>query len=155
MAASILTALPAAADVDIRVHSATRIDVRAERAPLAEVLDALAKKTGMTVVYATERPEALVAVDLKGVTLRQAVTELLRDRGLGYAFTARAGGNVVERLVITRGGEAAAGGAVSTPPPDSPDEVVPHPEYYEETIVETPQPRRTGTATPTAPPPPR
>jgi hypothetical protein len=142
--------LCAEAAVHVRVHSPSKIDVRAERTPLAAVLDALAEKTGMKLVYASERPEALVGVDLKGLTLREVVTELLRDRGLGYAFTTRPDGRIVETLVITRLGEV-RGGAAAPPPAPGPDEVVPHPDFYEETIVETPRtpsPRPTPTPTP-------
>jgi hypothetical protein len=152
IAAGFLVALRADAGVDVRVHSSTKIDVRAERVALAEVLDALAEKTGMKLVYATERPQDVVVFDLKGVTLREAVTALLRDRGLGYAFTTRPEGKIVERLVITRGGEVRSGSA-APPPVASSDEVVPHPDYYEETIVEPPA-RRTTTPAPTPTPAP-
>jgi hypothetical protein len=107
------------------------LDVRAARAPLAEVLDGLARKTKMKVVYEGARPHALVTVELKERTPAQAVLGVLEGLGLNYALVMNAAGTEVETLIFPSGGAAGGGPTAASserarpskgPPPNVPDE---------------------------------
>jgi len=63
-----------------------RLELRASGAPLFEVLDELALRTGIAIVYEGARPREAVSVDLAGCTAVEAVLRLLEGRGLNYAF---------------------------------------------------------------------
>jgi hypothetical protein len=133
VAALLLPGLPADAGVEVR-WSGTALDIHAEQVPIREVLDALARKTGMKVVYDGEMSSQPVRFERTGSTLRAGLTDLLRGQGLAYAFVGR--GEGVETLIVTRATAAAATrpGPVAAPPPAAV-------EYYEETTVDIRTPR--------------
>jgi hypothetical protein len=145
----LVVALEANADVAVQVREDKTVDIRAQRAPLRDVLEALSEKTGIRIVYQMDPPRELVSFSLVGLTARAALTEVLRGQGLTYAFTMAALGEPrVQTLVLT-----ASGTGVHRAPPPVPagtQEGIPtEPGYYEETIVETPRvPEGQPTATP-------
>jgi hypothetical protein len=104
---------PAPAEVVVRV-SGDRVDVSATGAPLAEVLDRLAKQTGMRIVYDGPVPRQLVTVSLRERSPAEAVLQLLEGLGLNYVLLGESGGTGVQTLLM-----AGSAGA-ATPPPASP-----------------------------------
>ena len=74
-----------AAQTEVRRVGDT-LDVRATAAPVAEVLDRIARETGMKVTYDGAPPRARVSVTLTGVTPAQAVLRVLEGQGLNYAL---------------------------------------------------------------------
>ena len=115
----------ASADVDVQLRGG-RVDVRAAAAPLSQVLDRLARATGMKVVYQGAAPSVLVSLGLEGRTPAEAVFGVLEGLGLNYAFVLDAAGNKVETLILA--GAAGAKTASSSGPP-APPAVAPAPRY--------------------------
>ena len=79
--------LPATAEVRVRVAGGT-VDLTATAAPLAEVLDRLARQTGMKVVYEGAAPRQLVTVSLHGRTPAETVLAVLEGLGVNFALVA-------------------------------------------------------------------
>src|SRR5688572_8945958 len=77
-----------------------RLDVTAAQAPASDVLDGLARKTRMKVVYEGPAPRMPVTVELRGRTAAQAVLGVLEGLGLNYALVLDASGTRVETLMI-------------------------------------------------------
>lgn len=102
-----------------------RLELRVTGAPLFEVLDALALRTGMAIVYEGARPREPVSVDLAGCTAVEAVLGLLEGRGLNYAFVMDESRTAVRTLLLAAGQTKAAAIDVarSLPAPGSPDKV--------------------------------
>jgi len=88
------------------------IDVRATAAPLSEVLDRLAKATGMRIIHDGAPPRQPVTLALAGRTPAEAVLGVLDGQGLNYALRMDATGHRVETLILAGGVSASAG-----PPP--------------------------------------
>lgn len=109
-----LLAVPVRAEVDVQ-YKGGRVDVRASAAPLAEVLDRLARATGMKVVQQGVTPTMLLSLSLQGRTPAEAVFGVLEGLGLNYAFVLDSSGNRIETLVLA----GASGGrpATATPAP--------------------------------------
>jgi hypothetical protein len=130
-------AAPLRAAVDVTV-TGDRVHVHAARAPLGDVLDVLARRTRMKVVYDGARPHTLVSVELRDRTPAQAVLGVLEGLGVSYALVMDSTGTEVETLMIVSAG--AGGGPPGVPAPGKPatrhvpDEQpdVPEPEVYEE-----------------------
>jgi hypothetical protein len=99
---------PAAAEVAVRV-SGVQVDLTATAAPLADVLDRLARQTGMKVVYDGSAPRQLVTLSLHGRTPAETVLALFEGLGINYALVADATGARVQTLVV------ASAAAVSPP----------------------------------------
>jgi hypothetical protein len=111
-----LGASAAGAEVMVRV-SGDRVDVRATAAPLADVLDRLARQTGMAVVYEAPPPRQLVTIAFEGRSPTEAVLSLLEGQGLNYALVADPTGRRVATLVLS--GTAGSGtltAGTTTPP---------------------------------------
>jgi hypothetical protein len=104
-------AAPAAAEVAVRV-SGVQVDLTATAAPLADVLDRLARQTGMKVVYEGSAPRRLVTLSLHGRTPAETVLALFEGLGINYALVADATGAQVQTLVV-------AGAAAVSPPSSS------------------------------------
>jgi hypothetical protein len=125
------------------------VSVRANRVPLARILDRLAQQTGMKVTYESGHPSQPVTAALEGLVPRDAVTRLLEGLGLSYVFRTDASGLQVETLIVSDGGSG-SGSQVATrsapPPPSSdveytmemPDEMAE--EYEEPPAMEIPPP---------------
>lgn len=107
-----LLAPPAGAEVMIRVAGA-QVDVSATAAPLNEVLDRLARQTGMKVVYEGAAPRQLITISLQGRSPAQAVLSLLEGLGLNYALVADVTGTRVQTLILSGTAPASAAAARS------------------------------------------
>jgi hypothetical protein len=103
-----LAAAPATAEVAVRV-SGGHVDLTATAAPLAEVLDRLARQTGMKVVYEGAAPRQLVTLSLHGRTPTETVLAVFEGLGVNFALVADPSGSRVQTLVV-------AGTAASSSP---------------------------------------
>ena len=106
-----LAAAPATAEVVVRV-SGGQVELTASAAPLAEVLDRLARQTGMKVVYEGTAPRQLVTLSLHGRTLTETLLAVFEGLGVNFALVADTSGARVQTLVI-------AGTATATGTPSS------------------------------------
>jgi hypothetical protein len=102
-AALALLAAPVSAGVEVTAADG-HVDVSAAQAPLADVLDHLARKTRMKVVYEGGAPRNPVTVELRGRTPAEAVLGVLEGLGLNYAIALDLSGTQVETLMIVGGG---------------------------------------------------
>lgn len=119
MAVALVVALASHARAGVEIVAAgDRLDVTAVHASVSEVLDGLARKTGMKVVYEGTIPRTPVNVELRDRTPAQAVLGLLDGLGLNYALVLDASGTEVDTLMIvgTGGTGARAGSAGSVRP---------------------------------------
>ncbi len=116
---------PALASVEVRQDSA-QVSVRAEAAPLSEVLDHLSRELGMKVVYEGGAPRNPVNASLVNRTPAEAVLSVLEGLGLDYLARMDATGARIEHLVIVRsvatGSAPVPEAAVARPRPVAPDE---------------------------------
>jgi hypothetical protein len=115
VAALVLVGGVASADVDVQIRGG-RVDVRATAAPLSQVLDRLARATGMKVVYQGATPSVLVSLGLENRTPAEAVFGVLEGLGLNYAFVVDAAGSKVETLILA-GAAGPKTASSSAPPP--------------------------------------
>jgi hypothetical protein len=111
---AVLLAGSVGAEVQVHVTNG-RIDLKATGAPLSEVLDRLARETGMKVTYDGPPQRMPVNLTLADRTPAQAVLGVLDGLGLNYALRMDLGGTRVEALMIA--GAAAAQPAGSAPAP--------------------------------------
>jgi hypothetical protein len=134
-------ALPAAAEVNVAVNDG-RVDLSARSAPLAEVLDRLARQTAMEVTYEGAPPRNLVTAALLSATPAQAVLSVLEGLGLNYAIQLdRTGRQVRTLLLITRTGHPVrTPGATPDPTPALRPPVPPPDDSDEEPVVEDDEP---------------
>jgi hypothetical protein len=107
-----LLATGAAAEVDVQAKGA-HVDLTATAAPLAEVLDRLARQVGMKVVYEGPAPRQLVTVTLKDRTPAEAVLSLLEGQGVNYALVSEENGSGVRTLLLAGAAPASAAAAPS------------------------------------------
>jgi hypothetical protein len=105
-----LAASPVAAEVVVRV-SGDKVDLTATAAPLADVLDRLARQTGMKVFYEGPAPRQLVSLSLHGRTPAETVLALFEGLGINFALVADASGARVQTLMVA--GAAAASSSAS------------------------------------------
>jgi len=106
--------LPAQAGVEVTA-TGDRLDVTAAQAPVSEVLDGLARKTRMKVVYEGPVPRTPVTLELRGRTPAQAVLGVLEGLGLSYALVLDAAGSRVETLMIVGTGAASPSSGIVRP----------------------------------------
>jgi hypothetical protein len=129
----ILGCSPLRADVEVRM-AGDRVSVRAVSAPVAEILERLARATGMRVVYEGPVPRQVLTATLEGRAPAAVVLSVLEGLGLNYALVMDRSGARVDQLLIL--GAVAPGSAspLSTPPvarrgvpivqPESPEELL-------------------------------
>jgi hypothetical protein len=138
--AALLAALPAASDQAPRVTvTPEQTTVSAVAASLSDLLDQLARQTGMKVTYEGGRPRLLVGARVQRPTPAEAILALLEGQGVAYAMQLDETGTRVVTLLVLGGGPAGGGTAASStpaakaPPPtfDREDE----PEMLDEPIV--------------------
>jgi hypothetical protein len=98
---------PGAAEVTVRV-SGGRVDLTATAAPLGEVLDRLARQTGMKVVYEGPAPRHPVTLSIQGRTPAEAVLSVLEGSGVNFALVGDATGAGVQSLFVTGAAPASA-----------------------------------------------
>jgi hypothetical protein len=117
-----LAAAPATAEVVVRV-SGGRVDLTATAAPLADVLDRLARQTGMKVVYEGAAPRQLVTLSLHGRTPAETVLSVFEGLGVNFALVADPSGSRVQTLVVagtaTASSPASSAAAGRSPSPPS------------------------------------
>ena len=111
-----LATAPAAAEVVVRM-SGGHVDLTATAAPLADVLDRLARQTGMKVVYEGPAPRQLVTVTLHGRTPAETVLAVFEGLGINYALVADPTGASVQTLVVAGAATATASSSPSAPRP--------------------------------------
>ena len=95
--------LGAAGDLQARVQvrlSGDRVSVRADAAPLSLILDSLAQRTGMKVVWEKNLGRPNVTATLEDCTPAEAVIRLLQGSGFNYALSMDPSGTRVETLLI-------------------------------------------------------
>ena len=109
-----LGAAPATAEVAVRV-SGGHVDLTATAAPLADVLDRLARQTGMKVVYEGPAPRQLVTLSLHGRTPTETVLSVFEGLGVNFALVADPSGSRVQTLVVA--GTATASSSPSSAAP--------------------------------------
>jgi hypothetical protein len=107
-AAVLLAARPGWAETDVR-RAGDRVDVRATAAPVSEVLDRLARETGMKVTYDGAPPRARISVALSRVTPAQAVLSVLEGQGLNYVLRMDPTATRVDALLMVSGSGSGAG----------------------------------------------
>jgi hypothetical protein len=97
----LLAASAVAGDVDVRGTTGGRVSVHVNAAPLSEVLDRLARQTGMKVVYDGAPPRAVVrGRQVEDVTVADAVADVLEGLGVSYALRLDATGLKVDTLLV-------------------------------------------------------
>jgi len=106
--------LPLQAGVEVTA-TGDRLDVTAAQAPVSEVLDGLARKTRMKVVYEGPVPRTPVTLELRGRTPAQAVLGVLEGLGLSYALVLDVSGTEVETLMIVGTGALTASAGIVRP----------------------------------------
>ena len=150
---------PGAAFGEGFVQSANgRVDLRATASPLSEILDRLARATGMKVVNEGPPPRQPLTVTLAGRTPAEAVLGVLDGLGLNYALKMDMTGTRVETLILSGTAPPAAATAPVTPAPIArpPQPVAPQVEAEEEAPAEeeaeepdeSQQPQRPGVKAP-------
>jgi hypothetical protein len=107
---AVALARPAAADVQVQVTGGT-VEITAAAAPVAEVLDRLARQTGMKIVYEGAAPRQLVSLSIKDRTPAQAVLAVLEGQGVNFALVTDATGANVRTLLVTGSAPASSGPA--------------------------------------------
>jgi hypothetical protein len=119
LAAAVLLASASRAEVDIQYKDG-RVALRCTAAPLSEVLDKLARSTGMKVVQQGVTPSMLLSLRLEDRTPAEAVFGVLEGLGLNYAFALDGTGDRIETLILAGAAGAKPTVATATPPPPSP-----------------------------------
>ena len=114
----LLAASAFAGDVDVRGTGAGRVSLRVTAAPLSDVLDRLARQTGMKVVYDGAPPRALVrGRQVEDVTVADAVADVLEGLGVSYALRLDATGMKVDTLLVLGAVRASSSSPSSSPAP--------------------------------------
>ena len=156
---ALLAARPGAADTEVRKAAGDKLDVRATAAPLSEVLDRIARETGMKVTYDGAPPRARISVSLTGVTPAQAVLAVLEGQGLNYALRMDPRAVRIETLLMIAGSGAGASVPASRSQPvprpidREPDVTEPEEEAPSEAPVPAPEEQRRPFPFPGGPPP--
>ncbi len=107
----------ARAEVHIQVNGKA-IDLQATAAPLSEVLERLAKQTGMKVAFDGSAPRQLVTLSIRGRPLADTVLALFEGLGVNFALVTEADGAGVRSLVVT-------GSTAPSSSPPSPSRSIP------------------------------
>jgi hypothetical protein len=109
----LLLATPARPEVMVRV-SGREVDLTATAAPLADVLDRLARQTGMKVIYEGPAPRQLVTLAVHSRSPVETVLAVLEGQGLNYAMVGDVTGTGVSTLVLAGGPGSSATSLAST-----------------------------------------
>ncbi len=102
LAALVLLATPLRAEVETWAEDG-RVRINARAAPLSEVLDDLARRTGMKVAYEGAPPHELVTATLERGTLVEALLAVFEGLDLTYVIELDATGKGVAKLVMLAG----------------------------------------------------
>ena len=93
-------AQPAGGAVEVR-QAQGRISIQATGVPLRQLLDSLARETGMKVLYEGAAPERSLTVQILDRSPAEAVMALLEGLGLNYALMLDSSGSGVQTLLFT------------------------------------------------------
>jgi hypothetical protein len=153
--AVVLLAQPAAPRLEVSASDG-RLAIRATATPLADVLDEVARKTGMVVVFETARPRQPVTANIPSLPEEEAIARLLEGQPVSWGVKLSANRRRVERLVLAdptkrgaTGRDAKTEAASDVPAPQVPDEAsYPPPARPTPTPAATPRPTPTPTPTP-------
>jgi hypothetical protein len=97
-------------EVDLRATQAGRVSLKVGAAPLSEVLDRLARQTGMKVIYDGAPPRTVVrGRQIENVTPAEALADVLEGLGVSYALRLDATGAKVDTLLVLSATKSAAG----------------------------------------------
>jgi hypothetical protein len=119
-----------------------RLTIRTIGTPLADVLQEVARKTGMQVVFETKPPRQLVSANIEGLPEEEAIARLFEGQSLSWAVQLAPNRRRIERVVIAEPGAARA-----KPPGQSRSQDVPEPNVPAEASY-PPSRRLSPTATP-------
>ena len=119
LAAAVLLASAVRAEVDVQYKDG-RVALRCTAASLSEVLDKLARSTGMKVVQQGVTPSMLLSLRLQDRTPADAVFGVLEGLGLNYAFALDSTGTRIETLILAGASGAKPTVAATSPPPPTP-----------------------------------
>jgi hypothetical protein len=109
LALALLSTLAPAAWAELNVSMRGGLmDIRAQAAPVSEVLNQIARQTGMQVVPDGAPPTTPVTLALEGRTPAEIVLSVLENAGVGYAAQLDRSGQKVTRLLLVRPGAAAS-----------------------------------------------
>jgi hypothetical protein len=143
-----LGGLAGAAEVQVKVRDG-RMAIEAVNVPLREVIDRVANRTGMRVIYDGDPPQQLVKVSLSERSAADAVVGILEGRGVNFAVILNAAGTQVQTLLVST---VKPPPAAVLPPEEPAGEVngpeVPPPPPQPGTMAEEPR----AAPPPTAPP---
>lgn len=95
-----LTATAATAEVQARMNG-TQVELEATAAPLSEILDRLARLTGMKLVFEGAAPRPLVTISVHGRSPTQTVLAVLEGLGINFALLSDESGVQVQKLLVT------------------------------------------------------
>ena len=113
-------------EVDVRISDAGRVSLRVTSAPLSEILDRLARQTGMKVIYDGAPPRTVVrGRQVDNATPADAVANVLEGLGVSYALRLDATGAKVDTLLVLGATKSAAVGGSPVPRPSAPAVRVP------------------------------
>lgn len=111
----VLACSPLRADVEVQM-AGERVTLRAVSAPVAEVLERLARTTGMRVLYDGPVPRQMLTATFSAREPAEAVLSVLEGLGLNYALVMDPSGTRVDQLLIMGAAAAAAPSARNGPP---------------------------------------
>lgn len=77
-----------------------RVSVHAVAAPISEILDSLARQTGMRLTYDAPLPRQRLTATLEDRTPAEVVLSVLEGLGLNYALVMNRSGSKVDQLLI-------------------------------------------------------
>jgi hypothetical protein len=122
----ILATAAHAGEVDVRISDAGRVSLRVTSAPLPEILDRLARQTGMKVIYDGAPPRTVVrGRQVDNATPADAVANVLEGLGVSYALRLDATGAKVDTLLVLGATKSASAGSPTVPRPSAPAVRVP------------------------------
>lgn len=120
---TLLALIPRLADAAVEVRAAGEgLSVQATAAALSEVLDRVARQTGMRVQYEGAPPRTLVSLAVERPTQAETVMALLEGLGLNYALMLDPAGTQVRTLIVFGAGSSSSpfSARPAPPPPPSP-----------------------------------
>jgi hypothetical protein len=95
-----IAAAAASADVKVSLHEG-RMDILATRVSIADILDRVARQTGMKIIYDGPRPQKMLTKSVTNRTPADAVLGMLEGEGLNFAVILNAAGTQIETLLVT------------------------------------------------------
>jgi hypothetical protein len=117
-----------------------RVQIHATATSVSELLDRLARTTGMKVVYDGAPPTDRLTAAIDAGSETEALSRLLEGLGLTYAFKLDAGGRHVETLFVTSSATRRASSGATTATTPSRMAQVNNEEYENNALPDEPEP---------------